>query len=337
MAERDAPLIRFGVEVKIVKSLLLLASVVTASQAGNNYQESGSDHFYNLEYDQAIHDYTKLIEENPTDPTGYNDLAGAYLYKEAYRLGLLDSSAVSRGNSFLHLQRPQPDSNAEARVLETLDRGQRAAEGILAQDAHNKQALYSLCANYSLRANNEFILQRAWFAALRSVSRAKTYCEQVQRLDPDFVDAYLIPGVFEYVAGSLPLAVKMFAAVGGLRGSTKKGLEMVSRVARSGNYERETACVVLAVLYRRERRPLDARVMESLSARYPRNYIFRLELAAMYSEGGQTDRARDTLKGLMQADASRIPPAVRREVVEMETRLQPATAPSQPLTFLEIQ
>jgi len=253
-------------------------------------------------------------------------------------LGLLDSIALGRNDSFLHLQRTKPDSNAEARILDTLDRGQRAAEAMLAQDGHNKQALYSLCTSYSLRANNEFILQRAWIPALRSASRARSYCEQVLKLDPNFEDAYLIPGVFEYVTGSLPLPMKMFAAIGGLHGSTKKGIEMVSRVAREGNYERETACVVLAVLYRRERRPLDAaRVVESLIARYPRNYIFRLELAAMYTEGGQADRARDTLKGMLQEDASRIPPAVRREVAEMEVRLQPPSGGAAPALTLDLR
>src|SRR5436853_7694433 len=105
----------------MVRSLLALLLFATASQAGNNYRRSGDDHFYNLEYDQAIHDYTKLSEENPADPIPYNDLASAYLYKEMYRLGLLDSSALGRTNGFLH-QRPQADRNAEARVVETLDR-----------------------------------------------------------------------------------------------------------------------------------------------------------------------------------------------------------------------
>lgn len=325
-------------KVRVVRSLLILLSLAAVSQAGNNYQRSGDDHFYNLEYDQAIHDYTKLSEENPSDPIPYNDLAGAYLYKELYRLGLLDSSAVSRENRFLHQQRPQADAGAEARVQETLDRGRRAAETMLApdthsNDAHSKLALYSLCANYSLRANYEFMIQRAWFAALRSGSHAKAYCEQVLKLDPDFVDASLMPGVFEYVAGSLPLPVKMFASIGGLHGNKKKGLEMVSRVAREGNYERENARVLLAVLYRRERRPLDAaRIAESLITRYPRNYLFRLELAAMYSEGGQADRALDTLRSLLQEDVSRIPPAVRREAAELEARLQPGSAGPQPLT-----
>ena len=74
-----------------------------------DYRQSGDDHFYSLEYDQAIADYTKLIQQNPTDPISYNDLASAQLYKEMYRLGLLDSTAVMRDNRFLRDLRPQAD------------------------------------------------------------------------------------------------------------------------------------------------------------------------------------------------------------------------------------
>jgi predicted Zn-dependent protease len=107
----------------------------------------------------------------------------------------------------------------------------------------------------------------------------------------------------------------------------------VSRVGREGNFERENARVLLAILYRRERRPLDAaQVVESLVMRYPKNYIFRIELAAMYSEGGQTDRARETLRSLLLDADPRIPSSVRRELTELEARLQPASAAPQPLT-----
>lgn len=192
------------------------------------------------------------------------------------------NTILGHENGFLH-QRPQADPNAEALVVETLDRGRRAADAMLAQDTHSKQTLYSLCVNYSLLANYEFILQRTWFMALRSGSHAKAYCEQALKLDPNLVDAYLMPGVFEYVTGSLSLPVKILAAIGGLHGSKKKGIEMVSRVGREGNFERENARVLLAILYRRERRPLDAaQVVESLVTRYPKitSFVSNLQPAS---------------------------------------------------------
>jgi tetratricopeptide (TPR) repeat protein len=279
------------IEVAILSSTLLAAP---------DYRRSGDDHFYNLEYDQAITDYTRLIQQNPDDPIPYNDLASAQLNKELSRLGLLDSSAVGGDNRFLRNRRPQADPRARALVLDTLERGRRKAETVLARDPRNTFALFSVCTDYGLRATYEFMVEKAWFAALRDGSKARWYCDQAQKLDPEFVDAYLVLGVYEYTAGSLPLAVKLLA-MGGLHGSKKKGLEYVSRVAQKGKYDRDAARVLLAVLYRRENRPLEAaRVLQSLIIDYPRNYLFSLELASMYSDAGQPERALGTLKSLLQ-------------------------------------
>ena len=268
--------------------------------AATDYRYEGDNHFYNLEYDQAITDYTKQIQQNPDDPIPYNDLASAQLNKELSRLGLLDSSALGRDNRFLRIGRPQADPQVKARVLDALDHGRRKAEIVLVRDPRNTLAIYSLCTNSGVRATYEFMVERAWFAALRDASKARSYCAQAQKLDPEFIDPYLVLGVYEYTAGSLPLAVKLMA-MGGLHGSKKKGLEYVSRVAQKGKYDRDAARVLLAVLYRRENRPLDAAgVLQSLITDYPRNYLFSLELASMYSDAGQPERALSTLRSLLQ-------------------------------------
>lgn len=268
--------------------------------AASDYRQSGDNHFYNLEYDQAITDYTKLIQQNVDDPIPYNDLASARLNKELSRLGLLDSSALSRDNSFLRNKRPQADPAVRTLVFDTLERGRGKAEILLARNPRNTSALYSLCTGFGLRATYEFMVDKAWFAALRDGSKARSYCDQAQKSDPEFVDAYLVLGVYEYTAGSLPRAVKLLA-LGGLRGSKKKGLEYVNRVAQHGKYDRDAARVLLAVLYRRENNPLEAaRILQTLIADYPRNYLFWLELASMYSDAGQPERALGTLRSLLQ-------------------------------------
>ncbi|MBI3665676.1 MAG: hypothetical protein HY236_05525 [Acidobacteria bacterium] len=221
-----------------------------------DYRQSGHNHFFNLEYDEAIQDYSRLIGQNPEDPLAYNHLASAYLYKELYRMGMLESSALRGDNEFLQQRRQSPDPQAKARFEETLERGRRVAEEALARDRKDYLALYALGANYALRGNYEFMAEKAWFAALRHGAKGRDYCEQARRIKPDFVDVYLVLGVYEYVVGSLPLPVKVLAAIGGVHGSKTKGEQYVTRVAREGNYSRNDARVLLVILYRRERRPL---------------------------------------------------------------------------------
>lgn len=266
-----------------------------------DYRASGDNHFFNLEYDQAIADYQKLIQQDPNNPLAYNALASAELYKELYRLGMLESSALRGDNRFLRRERPPPDPQAKARFEDALGRGRRAAEALLARDRSNQLALYALGTNYALRGNYEFMVDKAWFAALRSGSKARDYCERLRKLNPDFTDAYLVLGVYEYVVGSLPAPVKLLAAIGGVRGSKQKGEEYVARVAREGRYARNDARVLLVILHRRERRPLEAaNLLESLIAEFPRNYVLGLELASMYSDAGQKNRAIAAFKSLLQ-------------------------------------
>lgn len=293
-----------------------------------DYRQSGHNHFFNLEYDEAIVDYTKLIEQNPEDPQAYNHLASAQLYKELYRLGLLESSALRGDNEFLRQKRPQPDPRAKAQFEETLNRGRRVAESLLARDRKNTLALFALGTNYGLKGNYEFMVDKAWFSALRNGGKARDYCEQVRKLDPDFVDAYLVLGVHEYVVGSLPLPVKVLAAIGGMRGSKKKGEAYVTRVAREGRYSRDDSRVLLVILYRREKRPLEAaRQLEELIADFPRNYVLGLELASMYTDAGQPDRALAVFKDLLKKADGNVPgyhrlprAAVQRRIERLEAQ-----------------
>jgi len=312
-------------------SFLLIAAVSSAVllAAATDYRRSGDDHFYNLEYDQAISDYAELIRQDPADPMTYNDLASAQLYKELHRLGLLDSSALGGDNRFLRDGRPQADPSVKARFFDTLERGRRTAESVRAHDPGSVMALYSLCTNSALRANYEFMLEKAWLVALRNGSEARKYCDQARKLAPEFIDSYLVLGAYEYATGSLPLPFKLLASIGGIHGSKKKGIDYVARVAREGKYERIGARVLLSVLYRREKRPLEAaQVLETLAGEYPRNYLFGLELAATYSDARETGRALGVLKNLLQradqnaAGYRQLPrEAVQRKIKVLDARL----------------
>jgi Tfp pilus assembly protein PilF len=90
----------------------------------------------------------------------------------------------------------------------------------------------------------------------------------------------------------LPWAVKALITIGGIRGNKEKGQQIIARVANEGNLVRNEARVLLALLYRRERRPLDAaKLIEGLIEEFPRNYVLHLELAGMYSDADNKPRA----------------------------------------------
>jgi len=66
----------------------------------------------------------------------------------------------------------------------------------------------------------------------------------------------------------------------GVKGSEKRGIETLERVAKEGHWARDFASLLLMDLYKRERRWSDAvSVARELASRYPRNYLFKLQLA----------------------------------------------------------
>jgi tetratricopeptide (TPR) repeat protein len=99
------------------------------------------------------------------------------------------------------------------------------------------------------------------------------------------------------------LPVKLLAGATGYRGSKKRGLALLEQVAKEGRWAQDDAKTVLILLYTREKRFADAlKFTRELSAKYPRNYLLRLETAdALVSLAG-VKRKENDLAGAVQAE-----------------------------------
>jgi tetratricopeptide (TPR) repeat protein len=87
------------------------------------------------------------------------------------------------------------------------------------------------------------------------------------------------------------LLLKVAYGVTGARGSKKRGLETLERVTREGKWARDDARIVLIALYKREGRFTDAiGVTRDLANRYPRNYLFKLEMADALASQASVER-----------------------------------------------
>ena len=138
---------------------------------------------------------------------------------------------------------------------------------------------------------------------MRDGNDAVDHHREVLKLNPEYIDAQITIGLYEYVVGSLPLPVKILAGATGYRGSKKRGLAMLEQVAKYGRWSQDDAKTVLILLYTREKRFEDAlRLTRELSAKYPRNYLLRLETAdGLVSLAGVKRKAKDTM-GAVQAE-----------------------------------
>jgi tetratricopeptide (TPR) repeat protein len=169
------------------------------------------------------------------------------------------------------------------------------AKARLKRDARDAVALYFLGATHGLNAAFKGTLDGSIVSAMREGSNAVDKHRDVIRLDPELHDAELSIGLHDYTVGSLPLAVKVMAAVANIRGSKKRGLETLERVGRDGNLTRHMAKLILIALYKREKRYAEAvgRARE-LTASYPQSYLFRLAeadaLVSLAADHKRTDQ-----------------------------------------------
>jgi len=277
-----------------VCALLFLALRVAAQQS---FVDQGYNHFYNLEYPQAIADFERAIALNPGDPELHNHLAQAIVIQEMYRDGSLESELVSGTNSFLRRAKLNPTPETEKRFLDELAKAMSLSEARLAKNPNDTAALYALGISYGLRSNYYWVVKKAWRDSLKDANAARRMHNRISELEPGNVDARLVQGLHDYIVGSLPWAYRMLGFMVGLRGDKQRGIRTVQDVAGNGTLNRLDAEIFLCALYRRENQTrLAIPLVEGLIRRFPRNYLLRLELSQMYSMAGDQQHALEAVE-----------------------------------------
>ncbi len=275
-----------------MRGALIAAYFLARCAAQDTPVSSAYDQFYNLEYDQAISDFTTEAEQHPSEPNAWNHLAHAILYRALYRSGALESELVTGSNPFLRREKVKSTPEEDQRFHDAIDKAMGLSQTTLRENPDDPRALGALGASYAVRGNYNFLVRKAWVDALHDATDARNAHKRLCQIEPDNVDARLILGVYDYVLGSVPVAYRILGFVAGYHGNRQRGIETLQTVAHDGKSNKMDAEVLLVAIYRREHRPEDAiPLLEDLTQRFPRNHLFRFEIVQMYSDQGDKDHA----------------------------------------------
>ena len=300
--------------MKVFGVLVLLLAVAFTASAQQSWltdaererfetlRRSGLDALYNIDYDKAERDNKEIVRLMPNHPGGYQLLAARVWIKTLYESRRLQSSLYN-SEGFYSSGDDKVDPKIVTEFRNLTREARRLAEAKLKQEPKNIEALDFLANTEGLKASFEEAVERRHFAALRDGNDAVNHHREVLKLDPEYVDAQITIGLYEYVVGSLPLPVKILAGATGYRGSKKRGLAMLEQVAKHGRWAQDDAKSVLILLYTREKRFEDVlKLTRELSAKYPRNYLLRLETAdALVALAGVKRKNKD-LMGAVQSE-----------------------------------
>jgi tetratricopeptide (TPR) repeat protein len=245
------------------------------------------DDFYNLEYDKAIAQFDRIRKAHPDDPFAIMHMLQATVFRELYRLNLLDTTLYAR-DGFLSGRAANGDPAVRAQVDQLTTEAVALCDKRLAQNPNDVDALYVRGVVRGLRSTYMALVDKSFLAALRSAVAARRDHERILQIDPKYTDAKTIVGVHNYVVGCLPMPVKMLAGIAGLGGSKKKGLAYLEQASKEGRESSVDARVALALFLRREGRYGDAsQFVASLVKQYPKNSLFALENCNLLKDGGK--------------------------------------------------
>ena len=181
-------------------------------------RSSGNAALYDFDYDKALKDFKELDRLFPTHPAGPQMLAARIWAKTLFESRRLQSSLYS-SESFYSSGEDKADPKVVNEFRSLTREARRRAEVRLKLNPKDVEALYWLGAIEGLKASFEEAVERRHFAALRNGNDAVDHHREVLDLDPNFIDAGVTIGLYEYVVGSLPLPIKLVAGITGFRGS----------------------------------------------------------------------------------------------------------------------
>jgi len=167
---------------------------------------------------------------------------------------------------------------------EALAQAQQLARDRQRTNPNDGEALFALTLAAGMESDALSILEKKHLEGLKRMKEANKYAQELLAQHTDATDAYIAPGIANYIIGSQSGGTRFALWFGGIHGDKKLGMEQVGRTAENGRYLRPFAKIILALAARREKQDaLAQRLFRELSEQYPDNELFASEYAKAMS------------------------------------------------------
>ena len=287
--------------------LVLPATNAVAADPPPLYQH-GVEKLYNLYFDDAESDFKSLTKQYPDDPLYWNSLASTIWLKMLYGQQKLNIESFSLKDTFgTSESKDNVIAAEEKRLLETIDKAIAKAEALLKKDPKDTHALYAEGSSYASLATYNATVKRSYLTARSQAAKARDFHKKVLSIEPDYHDAEMSIGAYNYVMGILPFGFRILLGIVGINGDGKDlGISQIENTARMGRQGVTDAKMMLLIVYNREGRHDDAlKLVDELHAKYPRNFLFEMSRAQVLRKMGKFDRANETYMAILRKVSSK--------------------------------
>jgi hypothetical protein len=106
--------LRHSVFLRMIIASALLANVVLLGQQKLSFRpadplnSSAFEHFYDMDYERSIQEFTQIAQRHAADPDAVNHLLTAVLFRELYRIGALNAGEYAN-DSFINTRHRPAD------------------------------------------------------------------------------------------------------------------------------------------------------------------------------------------------------------------------------------
>jgi hypothetical protein len=241
---------------------------------------AGFNLLYQQKFTEARETFGDWRSHNPEEPFGEVALAASHLFEELYRQGVLTSDFFLNEKRFLHGIDGKPDPVRMSNFREALTQARTLARQRQKTNAKDPEALFALALASGMESDADAILEKKQLDGLKRMKEANEYAKQLLAQRPDATDAYVAPGIANYIIGSLNPGYRLALWFGGIHGDKKLGMEQVAKTAENGRYLRPFAKIMLALAARREKQNVLAqKLLRELKEEFPSNDTFAAEYA----------------------------------------------------------
>jgi len=225
---------------------------------------------------------------HPGNPLATDYVLYVTLFRELFRLDLLDTTFYANDGFLTGKHTVVEDPKVRDRINALASEAVDEADAELRKNPNDTNALFARGWAKSLQATYVAMVERGFVSALKLALAAKNDNAKVLQLDPNYVDAKLVVGVYQYVVGALPFGFKMLVGIVGIHGSKTTGLAMLRDSAARGVITSVESRTVMALFLRREAKYQQAlAINRTLAAQYPHNFLFCLERANLSKDAGK--------------------------------------------------
>ncbi len=265
-----------------MNALLPVLVLALGASTASELEETGRSHLYNMKIPAARAVFTELDRKVPRSPAGPYYQATALWMEEFSRRGGMAGATFRTGQYWSWKKftaAPELDREFKRLIGETITR----SDAILETKPADVDGLFFRGSAEGLMSAYLASIEHRYYGAYQAGKRAKEFHEQLLRIHPDYADACLLPGLFEYTLATLPRSLRILGFVVGIKGSKERGLSLVERAVKGGERTRWIARLSLSVMQQREKRYLSSlAVLRELENRFPGNPFLPMERGSIH-------------------------------------------------------